>query len=75
MFHFAPWSDSQVELMNKLQQSGKVHPYTCGSAKCRSILVAKNEGWICPTCGYCQNWAHEMMANIEFISKILQRPE
>lgn len=25
------------------------------------ILVATMDGWICPTCDYTQDWAHELM--------------
>jgi hypothetical protein len=62
----APWTKEQIEKLNKWQQSGMVHPYTCGGKKdgkdCREVLAATENGWICPAnCGYTQNWAHDMM--------------
>lgn len=50
---------SSVEARNALQNSGKVHPYTCGDAECRSKtnqapLLAVEDGWLCQHCGYTQ---------------------
>lgn len=54
----APWTEKEVENLNKGQQSGLFHPYTCGS--CGANLEATTGGWICSesTCAYTQNWAH-----------------
>ena len=54
----------QIDRLNQQQHSGKVHPYTCDrSGKCcetklsprdyskDGILIATNEGWVCP-CGH-----------------------
>lgn len=63
-----PWTPEQVEALNKFQQSGLFHPFTCGGNRTdekhldgEGILVATPDGWICPYCGYTQDWAHEFM--------------
>lgn len=48
---------TSVEARNALQQSGAVHPYTCGNADCRTALTATVEGWVCGACGYTQKLA------------------
>jgi len=54
-FHIPEWMfGDSVEARNALQKSGKVHPYTCGESKCRATLLATEEGWLCPVCGYTQ---------------------
>lgn len=62
----APWTAEQVEALNRSQQSGFVHPYTCGSGKRteanhldkEGVLVATENGWRCLYCSYTQEWAH-----------------
>ena len=66
-FIVAPWTDEQVEALNRYQTSGWFHEFTCRNDGCsdecgfRPALVATNEGWICHYCSYTQNWAHSMM--------------
>ena len=48
-----------VAARNALQNSGKVHPLTCGNTKCREStnqhpLRAVENGWVCDHCGYTQ---------------------
>lgn len=76
MTAFAPWTPEQVVALNKWQDSGKVHPFTCGGERMDDAhrayqaqvggdfgqLVAAADGWFCPVCGYRQNWAHAFMA-------------
>jgi hypothetical protein len=68
-----PFTEEQVENLNKFQMSGVFHPFTCCSAgpadKCErrlgtseGILVASTDGWVCPCGEYKQNWAHDFMA-------------
>jgi len=58
----APWTDEQVENLNRWQQCGYVHPFTCANHHEGSRdLIARNDGWHCPTCPYTQTWAHESM--------------
>jgi hypothetical protein len=46
-----------------------VHPFTCGSGNRtdenhldgEGVLVATENGWICPFCSYTQNYAFKMM--------------
>lgn len=58
----APWTPQQVDNLNAWQARGNVHPYTCtgdhGDQRERTLL-ATEEGWICRTCGYTQDWAWE----------------
>mgnify|MGYP001241801252 CR=1 FL=1 len=67
----APFTEAQVTRLNEWQKNKKVHPFTCG--QCRDAdpefplrdqheLVATEDGWICPTCDYTQDWAHDFMA-------------
>lgn len=58
----APWTDAQVENLNRWQQCGHVHPFTCPNHhEASRELIAKNDGWHCPGCEYTQTWAHAMM--------------
>lgn len=56
-----PWTDEQVEALNRYQREGKFHPFTCGNDSRHQNLVATKDGWICPNCDYTQNWAHGFM--------------
>ena len=62
---FAPFTVQQVAALNEYQETQVMHPFTCGGSDvhCREVLIATEEGWICPKCGYTQNWAHDFMAN------------
>jgi hypothetical protein len=59
----APFTPEQVEALNAWQELGFVHPFTCGT--CSNDLVAREEGWYCPTdgCGFTQSWAESYMAD------------
>lgn len=73
----ATWSPDEVKLLNRWQQLRIVHPFTCGNnrmdEKHRAYqaehggdygqLVATENGWVCPACGYTQEWAHQAMVN------------
>jgi hypothetical protein len=58
----APFTAEQIEVLNRHQQSGEMHPYTCdkwhGEPAERRNLVATADGWICRHCSYRQSWAH-----------------
>lgn len=72
----SPWTDEQVKNLNAFQMNGKMHPFTCGGDRMDDAhrayvdknggdygqLVATKDGWVCPVCGYEQNWAHGFMA-------------
>jgi hypothetical protein len=68
---FAPFTPEQVEALNEYQQGGWGHPFTCcGPDSCRDrlgtgddgrALVATENGWVCRTCDYNQDWAHSFM--------------
>lgn len=60
----APFTPDQLNSLNGYQASGFVHEFTCGGdINCRAALVAKESGWVCPKCGYIQDWAHGFMAD------------
>jgi hypothetical protein len=65
---FAPFTDEQVNALNAWQENDHVHPFTCarrgqpGHLTWKGLLVPTTAGWICPDCGYVQNWAHAFMA-------------
>jgi len=57
----APWTDKQVEALNRLQDEDRFHGYTCPGehpvcAKDRK-LIATRAGWICQCGAYRQDWA------------------
>lgn len=70
---FAPFTEEQVEMLNKFQQNGHYHPFTCGSPdeipECtrksgsQGILIATVDGWVCPCGKYHQDWAHSFMVD------------
>jgi hypothetical protein len=72
----APWTDEEVAALNRCQHDPERHPFTCGGNRSDEahkayaathgdfdygILVAENNGWKCPVCGYKQDWAHDGM--------------
>ena len=67
----APWTKEQVAELQRHQNLGIFHPYTCGTKGCKtkdeyhgnSILIPTEYGWICPNCDYTQDWAHASMAD------------
>ena len=70
-----PWSIEQVGALNRWQNTGRVHPFTCGGDRGDDAhiryadahggdfgqLVATVNGWFCPVCSYTQKWAHDFM--------------
>lgn len=76
---FAPFTDKQVEQLNRYQQSNFFHPFTCGGDRTdeshldgEGVLVAENSGWKCPYCPYRQDWAHSFMANKNWLDEMAQ---
>jgi hypothetical protein len=63
----APFAPAQAESMNGYQHSGAGHEFTCGNDACREAhgdpLQASEDGWLCDSCGYTQNWAWGFMAD------------
>jgi aspartate carbamoyltransferase regulatory subunit len=75
---YAPFTPTQITQLNKFQYNAKQrgsspdsdsrHPFTCGNSNCidehnnRTALLARERGWICPSCAYTQTWAHKFMA-------------
>lgn len=65
----APWTTEKIEVLAELQRGERYgHPYTCpdrGDGKHLhngndlGCLTPTTAGWICESCGYLQDWAHE----------------
>lgn len=71
----APWSAEKVTALNLYQKSRRLHPYTCGFNRTdenhtdgEGILIATENGWICPFCDYKQDWANEFSLQITKIT-------
>ncbi len=69
---FAPWRPSEVASLNEYQNAGAWHPFTCPNRDLSphrtgsqdvGMLEASAAGWICPDCGYMQDWAHDWMVD------------
>lgn len=63
----APWPSIVVRRLNEMQESGKIHPYTCGrrgdlphrfANGDYGVLRATVDGWRCPDCDWRQTWVH-----------------
>lgn len=73
----APWTPEQVENLNRFQQQGGMHPFTCGNDQhgVNVVLMAHRDGWHCsdPGCSYRQDWAHAFMADPDTWPKPFQQ--
>lgn len=66
------FNDDEVVNLNKFQSSGLIHPFTCcgpNIVECErntgiseGVLIASNNGWVCPCGKYTQNWAHKIIS-------------
>ncbi len=71
----APWSPVQVAALNRVQRSGRMHPFTCGASHPLHVtLIAETDGWHCPdeACDYRQNWAHAFMADPDAVAALIE---
>lgn len=63
----APWTEPQVQALNRWQRAHFVHPFTCGGGHRKEhpdgegVLIATRDGWICQWCKYTQDWAWDFM--------------
>ena len=63
------FTPEEVHSLNDYQNSGVMHPFTCGSGHRtehpdgEGILVATTKGWVCPYCDFRQDWAHVWMTD------------
>ena len=48
------------EYLKKEKEKGIPYPEMSFTETC---LIATKDGWICPVCGYTQNWAHSFMTD------------
>lgn len=66
----APFTDEQVNNLNRYQKLGFIHEFTCGNEhEGDNTLIATKDGWICPTCDYTQNWCHDFMLDVDKIEE------
>jgi hypothetical protein len=54
-------TNEEIEKLNAYQKNPRVHPMTCGNNRTdekhldgEGVLVATENGWICPYCDYRQ---------------------
>lgn len=59
----APWTDEQVGALARRQRA-PLHPYTC-ERHSDTALTPTRDGWLCPECGYTQDWAHAADVSFE----------
>ena len=72
----APFEASACDRLNQFQvgvnEGFLGHPFTCANRNDGKhgneggdlgILIAVEEGWVCPHCDYTQQWAHPVMAS------------
>lgn len=65
----APFTDEQVIALQKWQDAGVIHPFTCcshdgcerSSREDHGVLIPTKEGWICPCGKWKQDWCHDFM--------------
>lgn len=74
---YAPFSKEQVGVLNQFQRLQNFHPFTCGGNRTddahldgEGVLVATEQGWVCPFCDYKQKWALEFMADPKAVKEI-----
>ncbi len=53
---YVPWTEKQIDALEKYQENQYVHPYTC---LCGYSLVPTVDGWECEECSYTQEWFYE----------------
>jgi len=66
MISKAPWTINQIVALNRWQECGYVHPFTCprhDNSESEVRLVATEKGWRCSKfdCHYEQDWCHDFM--------------
>lgn len=75
----APWTQEQVDGLNRYQASGVFHEFTCGTDSRHRALVATVDGWVCLDCPYRQDWAHAGMVltaeQVEGFHAVLRGPD
>lgn len=69
---YAPFDEGQVAAINRFQNDGRAHPFTCGNTRVMvdehkatadgPVLVAHEDGLRCRVCGYRQSWVWSYMA-------------
>ena len=64
----APWTSAQVLNLILRQMQAGLHPYTCGTNSRHPELVPTEKGWVCLSCDYKQDWAHQVDVDGKFPS-------
>lgn len=61
----APWTQDEADNLNEWQKMGLINQTLCGDRarhpEYKGLPVATRKGWICPSCGWKQEWAHDFM--------------
>ena len=69
----APWTLKVVDGLNEFQTCGYWHPFTCPDRhhhpEVDGTLYATVQSWRCRGCEYRQYWAHDFMADREWIAE------
>lgn len=67
----APWTQDQVDMLNRAQTCGWLHPFTCpgtevgcGAMHEQRDLIATLDGWVCVCGKYRQDWAFDIPPEI-----------
>lgn len=90
----APFTATQVQGLNEYQTGAdfghKMPPFTCGNrgdgqhgeeGGDKGVLIATEQGWVCPCCEYTQDWAHSFMVSSrtsfmpQFFERVLSTEE
>jgi len=79
----APFTAEQVVTINKFQESGVAHPFTCGKRDQAThlwehgdfgILRATEDGLVCDYCEYTQSWVYDFMMDPDTLDVLNQWP-
>jgi hypothetical protein len=65
----APFSDEQVLLLERYQEAGAFHPYTCCQHR---SMQPRRAGLYCPDCGRLQTWV--LRSSLMLARPLLENP-
>ncbi len=64
-----PFSPEQIDALWDYQKSGIFHEYTCPNGP--EMLFPCEQGLVCPTCGYTQDWAINWTVSKDSVNNML----